>query len=158
MTAPGRVAETTRSEGGCPDANAGQMLFAAILISAFGGLVMFAARTGPLEATSNISKWMAWMGAPTPQWLSTPTADNWAKRFAILLLVIGSIVFCAWVYGQAQTQSLPRISAPNNQGIVTNGQRGDNYINKDPRSWGFTEPQWNAFKSALPQSQTPHQI
>jgi hypothetical protein len=42
------------------------------------------------------------------------------------------------------------IIAPNSQGsIFTQGQHGDNYLNKDPRSWGFTQQQWDTFKGAL---------
>jgi hypothetical protein len=95
------------------------MLFAAILISAFGGFVMFAARTGPDEATSNISKWMAFMGVPPPRWLARRTTDHWAARLAFLLMIGGGIIFCAWVYGKAQTSppmNPPSTFQQNNQG------------------------------------------
>jgi len=43
----------------------------------------------------------------------------------------------------------PTINAPNNHGIVTQGQRGDNYINNDPRAWGLTQDQWTRFRATL---------
>jgi len=44
------------------------------------------------------------------------------------------------------------LNAPNNSGIVTQGQHGNNYMNKDPRSWGFTQEQWVTFRDSLPPS------
>jgi hypothetical protein len=88
------------------------MLFAAIIISAFGGLIMFAARTGPAEATSNISKWLVWMGTPIPRWLSTPIVDHWATRVSIGLLVVAGILFCSWVYTNVQAPSGKPYGAP----------------------------------------------
>ena len=98
-----------------------------------------------------------------------------------LSLIIGALAGAVMLFGvtemlkrpasaQTVTPGQPSVSgngntnAPNNSGIIapnspgsiiTQGQHGDNYLNKDPRSWGFAQQQWDAFKGALAPSDHP---
>jgi hypothetical protein len=87
------------------------LISAAIILSALGGVLMFGARTGPEEASSNLSKWMAWMGIRRPPtWLTDPPAVHWSKRVGVLSVIAAAIVFSAWVYGKAQTNAPPSVN------------------------------------------------
>jgi hypothetical protein len=93
------------------------------------------------------------------------------------IMISASESFRWWVTGaEAQTRTSPPeggntappapsnpsggggIYAPDNKGIIAPDNKGtvtqNNYVNKDPRAWGFTPDQWNAFsRSLLPSSQ-----
>jgi hypothetical protein len=82
------------------------MLIAAIaVLSALGVILIFAARTGPEEASSNLAKWAIWLGITPPRWLATPSADHWATRLAFVLLIGAAISLSAWVSGNAQNKN-----------------------------------------------------
>jgi hypothetical protein len=101
-------------------------------ILAFGAVViMAAARTGPDDAVSNISRWLNRLGFGSKEWMTNPNVDTWAFRIAaiVFLLGIGGVI-------------LPLISASadktgdsigvihDNGGIITQGQHGDNTMSK----------------------------
>jgi hypothetical protein len=103
------------------------LVFVTVLLAGIGGLLMAAARTGPKDATSNLSEWIAWMNITPPKWLTAPAADVWGKRLAALFLIAAAITFSAWVYGYAQTdqQKQPVAKCSNvvggsNSGPMTN--------------------------------------
>ncbi|MCX7311588.1 MAG: hypothetical protein WCG92_14885 [Hyphomicrobiales bacterium] len=59
------------------------------------GIVMFGAWTGPHRVISNLSRWAIWMRIrPVPAWLSARSADRWAFRGGLLLLVL--LLAIAW--------------------------------------------------------------
>jgi hypothetical protein len=104
------------------------LFFCALLLAAFGGILMFAARTGPEEASSNLSKWISWMGMRPPEWLIDKSRDRWGQRIAVILFVVAAAPFSAWVYARAQNQNpynAPALTV--NQGpnsAYSYGQRG----------------------------------
>jgi hypothetical protein len=74
------------------------------VLVALGGILVFATRTGPQEASSNLSKWVAWLGFRPPKWLLDQGADRWGIRVAVVFFILAAGLFCAWVYApQAQT-------------------------------------------------------
>jgi hypothetical protein len=58
---------------------------------------MFAARTGPDEAISNLSKWLRYCRVEPGSWISNRSIDRWATFVAMGLLVSGVVVFLAWI-------------------------------------------------------------
>jgi hypothetical protein len=66
-----------------------------IFLTGLIGLIMLFARTGPDDATSNLSKWIVWAGIHRiPGWLRSRVADKWALTIgasltAIFLVLLG---------------------------------------------------------------------
>src|ERR1700720_4564363 len=88
-------------------------IFLAFLLTALGALLMFVARTGPEEASSNLSKWAIWIGIRPPTWLTDKSVDHKAKRLAATLLILALVSFCAWIYTNAQAQNpIPPTASP----------------------------------------------
>jgi hypothetical protein len=57
-----------------------------IFLTGLIGLIMLFARTGPDDATSNLSKWITWVGIHRiPGWLRSRVADKWALTIGTLL-------------------------------------------------------------------------
>jgi hypothetical protein len=82
------------------------------------------------------------------------TAVRTSGLTLIALGIAGAII---WVvhFGSADAQgpAAPSgnsgIIAPGQQGIITQGQTGNNYINKDPRLWGFLPDAYARFTASL---------
>ena len=64
---------------------------------------MFAARTAPEEAISNLSKWVRRIRIRPPEWLMNKSSDRWGRRLSVILLICAAVIFSAYVYSRAQT-------------------------------------------------------
>jgi len=75
-----------------------------------------------------------------------------------IVMILTFLAPFAWHGGMSASGQAPTttFNAPNNTGIVTNGQSGGtNTINEDPRNWGFTQDQMEKFEESLPASAIP---
>jgi hypothetical protein len=88
-----------------------------VLAAVLTGAVMFGAWTGPHRSVSNLSRWAARVRIRTmPVWLTDRSADRWACRGGLVVLVILAVL--PWVVSsQGPQQSLqssqPPAGAPN---------------------------------------------
>jgi hypothetical protein len=68
--------------------SSGQIFFA--VISILAAVIMGLARTPPIDAISNLSKWLEWAGVRRlPHRFRNPNADRWATLIAIVVLLVG---------------------------------------------------------------------
>jgi hypothetical protein len=133
------------------------LVFIAVILAALGTGLMFAARTGPEEATSNIAKWVDWMGISPPRWLTERSADRWASRTAVLLFIAGGIIFCAWIYARAQSPTPPVNQGPCS--AYSYGQQGGTtqgcVITPKPESRHLSQGEAEKIKAELHEQRIP---
>jgi hypothetical protein len=91
------------------------------------GVIMFAARTGPDEAASNISKWIKCLGwRRIPPSLRDPKIDRIVSRWAALALIGLILIFAIGVLIYLETPEQPATQRPQ---VITQGSRQIVYIN-----------------------------
>lgn len=79
------------------------------LFAVCGGLLMFAAETGPSQATSNIKAWIEFLGVtePLPAWLIPYINDSFVFWGGVVVIVLSFLSFYfVWKEKKLQTQKI----------------------------------------------------